>query len=135
MAVFALTSTYTSINGTDYSAYLSSSTLAVEVSDLDKTSFASAGWTEVFGGLKGGTLTLNVNDDVAAAAVDSLIWPLLGTNVAFEVRPTSAVVGTSNPKWTGTVMVKNTAIGGNVGDKATKSLTWPTSGAVTRATS
>ena len=134
MAVFAITSEFTSLNGGDLSQYLRSSVLTVDVDELDTTDFASAGWTDMIGGLKSGSLAMTFNDDVAVSTIDSILWPLLGTVVTFEVRPTSAVVGTSNPKWTGSVLVTQHTIGGGVGELAQKSLTFPTSGAVTRAT-
>ena len=135
MAVMALVSTYTALNGADRSADIKSSTLTIDVNELDTTDFASAGWTERIGGLKSGTLTIEFQDDVAASAVDSVLWPLLGTVVSFEVRATSASVGASNPKWTGSVLITSHSIGGAVGELATKSLSFPTSGAVVRATS
>ena len=135
MAVFALTSQYTALNGADRSADIKSSVLTVDVAELDTTDFASSGWTEVIGGLKSGTLAIEFQDDVASSAVDSVLWPLLGTVVTFEVRATSAVVGTSNPKYTGSVLITAAAIGGAVGELAMKSLTFPVTGAVTRATS
>ena len=134
MAVFALTSTYTALAGVDYSAHFKSSVLAVDVAELDTTDFASGGWTEAIGGLKSGTLTLSIQDDVAAASIDSVLWPLLGTVATFEVRGTSSAVGTSNPKWTGSVLITSHTIGGGVGELAMKSLTFKVTGAVTRAT-
>ncbi len=135
MAVMALTTEYTALNGVDESSNIKSSTLVVNVNQLDTTDFASAGWTEYIGGLKSGTLSIEFQDGVAASAIDSKLWALLGTVTTFEVRLTSAVVGTSNPKWTGSVLVTQHNIGGAVGDLATKSLSFPTSGAVSRATS
>ncbi len=134
MAVMALTTEYTALNGVDESSNIKSSTLVVDVNQLDTTDFASAGWTEYIGGLKSGTLSIEFQDDVAASAIDSKLWALLGTVTTFEVRLTSAVVGTSNPKWTGSVLITQHSIGGSVGDLATKSLSFPTSGAVSRAT-
>ena len=135
MAVFALTSQYTALNGADRSADIKTSTLTVDVAELDTTDFASAGWTEVIGGLKSGTLAIEFQDDVAASAVDSVLWPLLGTVVTFEVRGTSSAVGASNPKYTGSVLITQASIGGAVGELAMKSLTFPVTGAVTRAVS
>lgn len=136
MAKMILTSAYTSIASNDLSAYCSKSELVVEVEDKEVTNFASAGWKEYLGGLKAGTLNLTLLQDVAAAALDSIMWPLLGTIAAFEVRNTSAVVGTSNPKWTGNLLVKSwKPVNGGVGDVAQVDVSYPTSGAVTRATS
>ncbi len=133
MAVFALISEFVSLAGVDQSANFKSATLTVDAAQLDTTDFASAGWVEVIGGLKSGTLALNVQDDVADGAIDDDLWAILGTVVAFEVRPTSAVVGTSNPKYTGSVLITGHSIGGDVGSLAMKSLTFPTSGAIVRA--
>ena len=135
MAVFALTSEYTALAGADRSADIKSSVLTVDAASLDTTDFASSGWTEMIGGLKSGTLAITFQDDVASSAVDSILWPLLGTVVTFEVRATSAVVGVSNPKWTGSVLITGHSIGGAVGELAVKTLSFPTTGAVTRATS
>jgi predicted secreted protein len=129
-----LTSEYVAINGTDLSAYARKAELSVEVDDKDVTTYASAGWREHLGGLKAGTLDVEFITDFAAAAIDSILWPLLGTNATFEVRPTNAAVGASNPKWTGSVSILQLKpISGSVGDEATQSLSWPTTGAVTRA--
>jgi hypothetical protein len=129
----SLTTQYTSINSVDESANIKSSTLTVDVNPLDTTDFASAGWVENIGGLKSGTLSIEFQDDIVAAAIDTKLWAILGTVVPFEVRLTSAVVGASNPKWTGNILISGHSVGGAVGDLAMKSLSFPTSGAVTRA--
>jgi hypothetical protein len=135
VAVFAITSEYLALGGTDLSAHIKSATLSVDAAELDTTDMASGGWTEVIGGLKSGSLSVSWQDDVAASSIDSILWPLLGTVVTFETRATSSAVGTSNPKRTGSVLVTNVPIGGSVGDLAMKDTTWPTTGAITRATS
>lgn len=135
MALYALTSEYVAINGVDYSDHAKSATLTVDAAQLDTTDFASGGWTEVIGGLKSGSLAVSLMDDMAASNVDSNLWSLLGTVVSFEVRPTNAAAGPSNPKWTGSVLITGHRVGGSVGDLAMKDLTFPTSGAVARAIS
>lgn len=135
MAVFALTSEFCSINSVDYSADIKSAVLTLDAAQLDSTDMASAGWTEAIGGLKSGTLAINFQDDVADDAVDEELFALLGTVVAFAVRPTSASVGASNPSYSGSVLITSHSIGGAVGELAQKNLTFPTSGAVSRATS
>jgi len=134
MAVLVLTSTYLSIASNDLSAYAKKIELAVDAEQLDATDFASGGWKESVGGLKSGTISFDANDDVAASAIDSIMWPLLGTVVAFEVRMTSSAVGTSNPKWTGSLLITGHNVGGDVGTLSQKSYSLPTSGVVTRAT-
>lgn len=132
MAVYALTSQVVSINSVDYSDHLKGATLTVDAAQLDTTDFASAGWTEVIGGLKSGTLALEFMDDVANDDVDEELWTLLGTVVAFTIKATNATVGTGNPEYQGSVLITGHSIGGAVGDLAMKSLTFPTSGAITR---
>ncbi len=136
MAFMVLTSEYIALSGTDLSAYCNKAELSVEVEEKDVTTYASAGWKEMIGGLKSGELGLEFKQDFAATKLDSILWPLFGTVVTFEVRPTSSAVGTSNPKWTGNVLVKELKpISGGVGDEASMSVSFPTTGAVTRATS
>jgi hypothetical protein len=136
MPKMVLTSEYLAINGVDLSAYTSKAEVAVEVEEKDVTTYGSAGWKEVIGGLKSGNIAIEFKNDFAAAALDAIMWPLLGTVPTFEVRPTSAIAGTSNPKYTGSLLVKNwNPVTGSVGDEASVSVTYPTSGAVVRATS
>ena len=135
MAKMVLLASFVSVGGNDLSSYCNSIELTTEVDAQDATTFASLGWKEVLGGLKSAGLALGFKQDVAAAALDSIIWPLFGTVFTFETRLSNAVVGTSNPKYTGSVLLnKWTPIGGSVGDIAEVSVDWPSSGAVTRAT-
>lgn len=124
------------IAGTDLSTYCSKIELQVEVEEKDATTFGSAGWHENLGGIKSGSLALTFKQDVAAAAIDSILWPFLGTLQTFEVRLVNTARSTSNPAYTGSVLVRqHNPISGSVGDVAEMSITWPTSGAITRATS
>jgi hypothetical protein len=126
---------FVSIAGNDLSAYSNKAEVAVEVEEKDVTTYASQGWKEVLGGLKSGNVSLEFKQDFAATKLDSIMWPLLGTVVPFEVRADQAVVGTSNPKYTGTILIKAwNPVAGSVGDAASVSVSYPTSGAVTRAT-
>lgn len=136
MAAFVLTDAYIAINSVDRSAFIKQVALNVETAEQDVTDFADAGWTVPISGLKSGSLALTFNQDVAASQIDSIMWPLLGTTVPFEVRATNAGVGASNPKYTGNILITSwNPITGSVGDVAEVSVTYPISGAVTRATS
>jgi hypothetical protein len=134
MAVFALTNEYLALNGSavNVNDHVKSAVLTVDVAQLDSTAMGDT-WVEVIGGLKSGQLAITFNDDAAASNIDSILWPLLGTVVTFEVRPTDSAVGAGNPKYTGSVLISQAALGGGVGELAAKSLTFPTSGTVTRA--
>ena len=132
MAIYALTGQVVTVNAVDYSDHLKSATLTVDAAQLDTTDFASAGWTEVIGGLKSGTLALEFMDDVANDDVDEELWTLLGTVVAFTLKATTGSISTSNPEYQGSVLITGHSLGGAVGDLAMKSLSFPTSGAITR---
>lgn len=136
MAKMVLTAAYVNISSNDLSSYTSKAELVVDVEDKEVTTFGDSGWKTYLGGLKSGTLAVTFKQDVAASAIDSIMWPLLGTVVTFEVRNSSAAVGTSNPKWTGSLLVKSwKPVSGAVGDVAEVDVSFPTSGAITRATS
>jgi hypothetical protein len=135
MPKMVLLAEFVSINGTDLSTYTKKAEIAVEVEEKDVTTYGSLGWKEVLGGLKSGSIALEFKQDFAATKLDSIMWPLLGTVVAFELRADQAAVGTSNPKYTGNLLVKAwNPITGSVGDDASTSVSYSTSGAVTRAT-
>lgn len=134
MAVLALINEYLAINGTNLSDHVKSATLTVEAAQLDSTAMGDS-WTEVTGGLKSGQLQVEWLDDFAASNIDATLWPLFGTVVTFEVRPDAGAVGAGNPKYTGSVLIAQHNVGGSLGELAMKSLSFPTSGAVARATS
>ncbi|MBM7083603.1 hypothetical protein [Micromonospora humidisoli] len=135
MPKMVLKAAYLAINGVDVTAFTSKIELTAEVEEKDVTTFASGGWTEVLGGIASGQLAVGIKQDVAAAAIDSIMWPLFGTVVSFETRTSNSAVGTSNPKYTGNVLVKEwKPIAGGVGDTAEHDVTYPTSGAIVRAT-
>lgn len=134
MAKMVLLASYLSLNANALSANANKIELSVEVEEKDVTTYGSAGWKEVLGGLKSGTLAIEFKQDVAASALDSIMWPLLGSVVPFEVRLDQAAVGASNPKYTGFVLIKEwKPLSGSVGDDAQVSVSYSTSAAVTRA--
>lgn len=135
MPKMVLLAQYLNLAGNDLSASTRKAEVSIEVEDKDVTTYASLGWKEVLGGLKSGELGIEFLQDVAASEIDSIMWPLLGTVVPFEVRLDNAAVGTSNPEYTGSVLINGwNPIEGSVGDEASVSVGYPTSGAVTRAT-
>jgi hypothetical protein len=136
MPKMVLLAQYVSINANVLNAYTKKAELTVEVEEKDVTNYASLGWKEVLGGLKSAELGCEFLQSFTAAELDAIMWPLLGTVVPFEVRADQAAVGTSNPKYTGSILINGwNPITGSVGDEATVSLGFPTSGAVARATS
>ncbi|MGW4102310.1 hypothetical protein [Streptomyces sp. NPDC004976] len=135
MPKMVLLAEYLSLNGTVLHEYTKKAELAVEVEDKDVTNYASLGWKEVIGGLKSAELGVEFLQDFAASELDSIMWPLLGSVVAFEVRADQGSVSTSNPAYTGSVLINGwSPLTGSVGDEATVSQGFPTSGLVTRTT-
>lgn len=133
MAVFSLLNEYVSLNAVVLSDHVKSATLTLDANQLDASAMGP-GWKAVAGGLKSGTLQIEFLDDYAAASVDATIFPLLGTVVAFEVRPDAGARSATNPAYTGNVFVAQTVVGGQIDNMATKQVSYPTSGAVSRLT-
>ncbi|MFF0295549.1 hypothetical protein ACFYST_06060 [Kitasatospora sp. NPDC004614] len=130
-----LTASFLSINGVDLSAYCKKVELKTEVDEKDITTYGSLGWKTVLGGIKSGSVSADFIQDFAATKLDSILWPLLGQVVPFEIRADQAAVGVNNPKYSGNVLIKEVnPLQGGVGDEATTGGSYPTSGAVTRAT-
>ena len=135
MAKTVVTSRYVSIGTADVSSALAGASLEITVEEVDKTSLGSGGWREVAAGLKSGSVTLNFLQDYAVGAVDSILYPLIGTEATVTIRSSSATVSSSNPAYSAVVIVSQyTPIAGAVGDLATFDVTFPTVGAVSRAT-
>lgn len=134
MAKFVATDYKVTINGGTVSSSLASVELPIEIDEQETTSFGSE-WRTRIAGLKSGSITLEFHQDFAAGALDSILWPLLGTNATVTVVPTSGTVTASNPSYTGTFLVTQyTPYASTVGDLATVSVSWPLTGALTRAT-
>jgi hypothetical protein len=134
LAKFVATDYKVTINGTNLSTSLASVELPIEIDEQETTSFGSE-WRTRIAGLKSGSITLEFHQDFAAGALDSILWPLLGTNATVVVVPTSGTVTSSNPSYSGSFLVTQyTPYASTVGDLATVSLSWPLSGALTRAT-
>jgi len=130
---------FTPTGGTAYgtiSANVAQVTIALEADDIETTNFGSAGWRERIGGLKGGTFSMDVHQDMAAGSIDEQFWDSLGGTALIKVRPGgTAAVDTSNPSFDFTVMVSAiNPVDGAVGDLSTQSISWPITGEVTRTT-
>lgn len=134
MAKFVATDYSITINGSDFSSSLAAVTLDITAEEQDTTAFGSGFRTRI-GGLKDGSVTLDFHQDFGAASVDATIFPLLGTQATVVVKPTSSSISATNPSYTATCLVTQyQPFASNVGDLASLSLTWPTSGSVVRGT-
>ena len=135
MAIFVATDFSVSINGsTALAGYLTQVELKTSANDVTTTAFGSS-WVTRVAGLKEGSLTLQFNQDYAASTVDATLWPLLGTNATVVIKPTTSAVSSANPAYTAICSVIDlTPVSGQIGDLSTFSVTWPTTGTVSRAT-
>jgi hypothetical protein len=134
MPKFAATDYKITVNGTNFSTNLNSVELSLESDDNETTAFGGT-FRERIGGLKSGSITLSFMQDFGAASVDATLFPLLNTLATVVVVPTSATVTATNPSYTATCLVTQySPFNSSVGDIATLSVTWPTSGTVVRGT-
>jgi hypothetical protein len=136
MPKFVVTDPVIVLAGGTVSTSVASVSINVEADDIETTAFGGGGWRSKVSGLKQGSMDLEFHQDMASGAIDSVVWPLLGGTAAVTVRPGgTAAIGTSNPEYRFTVNVNQwNPIDSAVGDLATVSVSWPITGAVTRAT-
>lgn len=136
MAKVVLTDAFISVAGNDISAYCNAVTLEYGADTPEKSGFGDGTHLMAAGGAKNWSLGLQANNDFAAAALDSILFPLVGTEVAIILRPTSAVVGAGNPEFTGQGVVANySPLAGSFGDLAATPLNIVAAGTLARATS
>jgi len=135
LAKFVLNDASVTINSVDLSDHVSSVTLEISADEIMTTSMGST-FQERVGGLKDGSLSIEFQNDFAASEVDATLWPLFGTVTSFVIKPTSDAVSSTNPSYSGNILInQHIPVGNAVGELATMSVAYPTSGTITRATS
>ena len=137
MANLTLTDAYVSVGGNDLSSDVKSVTLNYSAAIQDNTAMGDTSMARI-SGLKDWSLDIEFNQDFAAAALDSILFSLVGVASVVAVRPVSGAASTSNPEYGGTGLIEGYApISGAVGDVATTSINIQCSNgvALTRATS
>lgn len=136
MAKFVATGTKVSLNSSDISSSCARAELVINAAEVTTTDFGSAGWTEVIGGLKSGSVSLDFHSDFGAGAVSTLFQDLVGTiGTVVLIAANGTAPSAATPAYTATVLINSfTPIAGAVGDLSTFSVTFPTTGAVTYAT-
>jgi aromatic ring-opening dioxygenase LigB subunit len=76
-------------------------------------------------GLEASTITLDFLNDTATSEVLQTLQAAWGTTVPLTLKQTSAVVSTTNPLYSTTVLVNNTTdINGAVSEESVQSLTF-----------
>ena len=134
MAIFSDTDAHIEINSVDLSSYVLSSNLTIEADTVETVSMGDT-WVETKPTFKRASLSLELQQDFAASAVDATLNGLVGTSTTFLYRPISGTaVGATNPNYTGSVVVTEYHPSDQAaGEIASFSVTWPVDGAVTRA--
>lgn len=115
------------VNGVDMSDWIRQVTLPIEFEELEDTAMGDRGRSRI-AGLQDSSLSLELNQDFAVAAVDALLFALAGETTVVKVRPTSAAISTTNPEYVATYLVSQyQPFGNSVGELATTSVQWPLS--------
>jgi hypothetical protein len=125
------------INAVVLSDHIKMAALEMQSEAKDSTTMGTSGWKTFLAGLREGTLGVNFLNDYAASSVDATLWPLFssGTGVTtFATRKSSGSISTTNPEYSGSIVVTQHKTGATVGELATMDVQYPTTGAVARAT-
>ena len=125
------------LNSVDHSSSVKSVTLNLSADVHDVSAMTSAGWKSNLPGLIGGTIDVELFNDYDALKVDASLWTAFtgGAAVAFTTKATSAATSSTNPEYQGSCIVNATSPGGSINSPAELSVSFPITGAVTRATS
>jgi len=139
VAIFGpFTSGYLLVNSVDLSARCKSISVNYQADMLDASAMGDL--TKVnLAGLKSWSVSADLVDDMTASgsgSVDATLFPLIGAAAfAVVVRPSTAVLGATNPSFTGNAVLPSYSMGGAHGGLLTKGgITFQCAGALVRTT-
>jgi len=134
MARIVLTNAFISVGGVDLSDLVSSVSLSSTFDVVETTAFSSSSTKTRVAGLADNSITLEFHQDYATGEVEQTIYPLLGTVAAVIVKPNGATTSAFNPSYTCQAVISEwTPLNGAVGELASASVSWPVTGAITKA--
>jgi hypothetical protein len=134
MARIVLTNAFISVGGVDLSDLVSSVSLSSSFDVVETTAFSSSASKTRVAGLVDNSITLEFHQDYATGEVEQTIYPLLGTVAAVIVKPNGGTTSAFNPSYTCQAVISEwTPVNGAVGELASASVSWPVSGAITKA--
>ncbi len=114
MTKLVLDDAFLSINSVDLSAHVQSVTLNYEAEGQDCTTMGDD-TREMLGGLKVWSIDVTFVQDFASNLVDATLFGIVGSQVACILRPVKGtVVGATNPNYTGTGLILNPYITGEL---------------------
>lgn len=130
MATFVWLDAYLEVNSVVLSEWVRSLTLNYEAEMLDDTTMGTSGTRSFRGGLKNWSVDVTFLQDYDAGGPDATCFPLVGAAaVPIAVRPTSAVLGPTNPEYQGDGSLESyPPLGGEVGTMATVDATFRAGG-------
>lgn len=135
MARLVLNNAYVVFGTNDLSDHINSISISSSYDIVETTSFGDTAKKRV-AGLADNSVTFEFHQDFATSSVEQVIYPLLGTAVTCTVKPVNGAVSATNPSYSFSVLISEwTPLSGSVGELATASVSWPISGAITKATS
>ena len=135
MAVFLNNGVQVTVNAVALTDHVTSVTLNRSFDELEVTAMGDTGHKFVKG-LEASSVTIDFNNDTAAANVLATLQAAWGTSVVVTLKQTSAATSATNPLYTMTCLVNGTTdINGAVGDLGTQSVTWNVQGTVVITTS
>jgi len=127
-----LTNVAVTFGATDISSYVTSVTLGSTFEVVETTAFGNTARTRV-AGLADNSVSLELQQDYATSALESVIYPTLGTAVSITVKPVAGATSSANPAYSFSALISEwTPLNGSVGELATASVTWPISGVITK---
>jgi len=120
---------------TNLTDHLRSVTITYGAELQDKTAMMDEARTRI-AGLKDFSIALEFNQDFAAASVDAVFFAMVGSTAKrVVIKPTTAIVGAANPRFTGSVVLESySPIGGAVGDMGVAPVTLQGDGVLSRST-
>ena len=134
MARIVLTDAKITINSVNLSDHIASVTLTTSLDVVETSAFSSTAAKTRVAGLIDNSVALEFHQDYVTSNVEATIYPLIGTVTTVVVSPTSGAVGAGNPTYTFTALISEwTPLSGAIGELATASVTWPITGAITKA--
>lgn len=108
MGKFLLTDVYIELDGNDLSNYGFNIDTPSEKDEVDVSGFNSLGTKESLVGQRADRIVAQFTQDFASGGPHDIIWSIYqnDSTVNVKIRPTSAVVGATNPELAGNVKIR-----------------------------
>ena len=130
MAIYLSNGVVVTLNSVALSDHVTMATINRVFDELEITAMGDSSH-KFTKGLEASTIQLDFLNDTAASNVNATLQAAWGTTVPLTLKQTSAVVSTTNPLYSTTVLVNNTQdINGAVADESMQSITFTCNSAI-----